>query len=98
MPTGQTGIAIAGWGIAIDRVIADFAAAPPNSSCCEAATSAPDLIFVEGQGAINHPAYAPVTLALDVRHARPTRSLLVCDPARDAHRRLRRAARWAIAN
>jgi uncharacterized NAD-dependent epimerase/dehydratase family protein len=63
VPTGQTGIMIAGWGIAIDRVIADFAAGAAESLIAEAARE-DDLLFVEGQGAINHPAYAPVTTAL----------------------------------
>lgn len=63
VPTGQTGIMIAGWGIAIDRVIADFAAGAAESLVVEAARE-DDLLFVEGQGAINHPAYAPVTMAL----------------------------------
>jgi uncharacterized NAD-dependent epimerase/dehydratase family protein len=63
VPTGQTGIMIAGWGIAVDRVITDFAPGAAESLVCEASREA-DLLFVEGQGAINHPAYAPVTLAL----------------------------------
>ena len=61
--TGQTGIMIAGWGIAIDRVIADFASGAAEQLVVAAAANA-DLVFVEGQGGINHPAFAPVTLAL----------------------------------
>jgi uncharacterized NAD-dependent epimerase/dehydratase family protein len=61
--TGQTGIMIAGKGIAIDRVISDFAAGAVESLITDHAPGA-DLLFVEGQGGINHPAYAPVTLAL----------------------------------
>jgi uncharacterized NAD-dependent epimerase/dehydratase family protein len=61
--TGQTGIMIAGSGIAIDRVIADFAPGAAEQIVIEGARDA-DLLFVEGQGGINHPAYAPVTLAL----------------------------------
>lgn len=61
--TGQTGIMIAGSGIAIDRVIADFAPGATEQIVVEGARDA-DLLFVEGQGGINHPAYAPVTLAL----------------------------------
>jgi uncharacterized NAD-dependent epimerase/dehydratase family protein len=67
VPTGQTGIAIAGWGTAVDRVIADFA-----SGACEQLVLEGDrrigardgVLFVEGQGGIAHPGYAPVTLAL----------------------------------
>jgi len=61
--TGQTGIMIAGSGTAIDRVIADFASGAAEELVLENA-AASDLLFVEGQGGINHPAFAPVTLAL----------------------------------
>jgi uncharacterized NAD-dependent epimerase/dehydratase family protein len=67
VPTGQTGIAIAGWGTAIDRVIADFASGAAEQLVLEGdrRTGARDgLLFVEGQGGIAHPGYAPVTLAL----------------------------------
>ena len=64
VPTGQTGIAIAGWGISIDRVIADFAPGATEQLVLEGERRARDLLVVEGQGGINHPAYAPVTLAL----------------------------------
>ena len=81
VPTGQTGIMIAGWGISIDRVIADFAPGATEQLVLEAAKRNPDLIVVEGQGSINHPAYAPVTLAL-MYGAAPDALVLVCDPAR----------------
>jgi len=82
VPTGQTGIMIAGWGISVDRVIADFAPGATESLVLYAAQSHPDLIVVEGQGAINHPAYAPVTLAL-MYGAAPDALVLVCDPVRE---------------
>ena len=81
VPTGQTGIMIAGWGISIDRVIADFAPGATEQLVLQAAARNPDLIIVEGQGSINHPAYAPVTLAL-MYGAAPDALVLVCDPAR----------------
>lgn len=81
VPTGQTGIMIAGWGISIDRVIADFAPGATEALVLEAASRRPDVIIVEGQGAINHPAYAPVTLALMYGSA-PDALVLVCDPTR----------------
>jgi uncharacterized NAD-dependent epimerase/dehydratase family protein len=79
--TGQTGIMIAGWGIAIDRVISDFATGATEQIVLEAARRNPDYIFVEGQGGINNPAYAPVTLAL-MYGAAPDALLLVVDPKR----------------
>lgn len=79
VPTGQTGILIAGWGISIDRVIADFAPGATEHLVLQAAARGTDLIVVEGQGAINHPAYAPVTLALMYGSA-PDALVLVCDP------------------
>jgi uncharacterized NAD-dependent epimerase/dehydratase family protein len=61
--TGQTGIAITGWGIAVDHVIADFVAGAAARLVEEGAARA-DLLFVEGQGALGHPAYSGVTLGL----------------------------------
>jgi D-glutamate N-acetyltransferase len=81
VPTGQTGIMIAGWGISIDRVIADFAPGATEALVLEAAKRNPDVIIVEGQGSINHPAYAPVTLAL-MYGAAADALVLVCDPVR----------------
>ena len=79
VPTGQTGIMIAGWGISVDRVIADFAPGATEQLVLFAAHEGAELIVVEGQGAINHPAYAPVTLALMYGSA-PDALVLVCVP------------------
>lgn len=81
VPTGQTGIMIAGWGIAVDRVISDFATGSAEQLVLEAARRNPDYILVEGQGGINHPAYAPVTLSL-MFGAAPDALILVVDPKR----------------
>lgn len=62
VPTGQTGIIIAGWGIAIDRVVSDFAAGAVERLVLEQANR--DILLVEGQGALLHPAYSGVTLSL----------------------------------
>lgn len=80
VPTGQTGIMIAGWGIAVDRVISDFGPGACEQLVLQAARNA-DLLIVEGQGSINHPAYAPVTLSLLYGSA-PDALLLVVDPTR----------------
>jgi uncharacterized NAD-dependent epimerase/dehydratase family protein len=81
VPTGQTGIMIAGWGISVDRVISDFSAGAAEQLVLYAAHEGAQMIFVEGQGALNHPAYAPVTLALMFGSA-PDALVLVCDPRR----------------
>jgi len=44
--------------------VIDFAAGAAEQLVLEGDRRARDLLFVEGQGGINHPAYAPVTLAL----------------------------------
>lgn len=64
VPTGQIGIAVAGWGTAIDRVVADFAPGAAEQLVLEGERRARELLFLEGQGGINNPAFAPVTLAL----------------------------------
>jgi D-glutamate N-acetyltransferase len=63
VPTGQTGVAIAGWGIAVDHVISDYVAGAGERLVHEGAGRG-DLLFVEGQGALFHPAYSGVTLGL----------------------------------
>jgi D-glutamate N-acetyltransferase len=61
--TGQTGIAIAGQGIAVDAVVADFIAGAAELMVCEAAERA-DWVIVEGQGSLTHPGFSGVTLGL----------------------------------
>jgi uncharacterized NAD-dependent epimerase/dehydratase family protein len=63
VPTGQTGIAIAGWGIAVDAVVADFIAGAAERLVVEGAGRG-DLLWVEGQGSLVHPDYSGVTLGL----------------------------------
>jgi uncharacterized NAD-dependent epimerase/dehydratase family protein len=62
--TGQTGIVIAGWGICVDAVVSDFIAGASEQLVLEASRRGPDLILVEGQGSLGHPAYSGVTLGL----------------------------------
>ena len=64
VPTGQTGIAIAGWGIAVDAVVADFIAGAAERLVVEGAARGGEVLFVEGQGSLLHPAYSGVTLGL----------------------------------
>jgi uncharacterized NAD-dependent epimerase/dehydratase family protein len=64
VPTGQTGIAIAGWGIAVDAVVSDFLAGAGERLLVEGHERGGELLFVEGQGSLIHPAYSGVTLGL----------------------------------
>ena len=64
VPTGQTGVVIAGWGICVDAVVSDFVAGAAETLVLQAAGSSPELILVEGQGSLGHPAYSGVTLGL----------------------------------
>jgi len=60
--SGQTGIMIAGEGIAIDAVVADFAAGA--AELLSPANAPTHLDVIEGQGSLFHPSYAAVSLAL----------------------------------
>jgi uncharacterized NAD-dependent epimerase/dehydratase family protein len=73
--TGQTGIMIEGWGIAVDAVVADFIAGAAERLVLEGAKDA-DVVLVEGQGSINHPGYSGVTLGL--LHGSCPDALILC--------------------
>ncbi len=81
VPTGQTGIAIAGWGISVDAVVADFIAGAAERLVVEAVERGGELLLVEGQGAITHPAYSGVTLGL--LHGSAPHALVLCHRAGD---------------
>lgn len=77
--TGQTGIMIAGRGIPMDAVIADFAAGAAELLSPDTAPDHWDV--VEGQGSLFHPAYAGVSLAL--LHGSQPDVIIVChEPGR----------------
>jgi len=82
VPTGQTGIAIENYGIAVDRVVADFAAGAVERMVRERAAEF-DVLFVEGQGAIAHPAYSGVTTSI-LHGAMPDRLVLCHVAGREA--------------
>jgi len=78
--TGQTGILIAGGGIPMDAVVADFAAGAAELLSPDAAPTHWDVI--EGQGSLMHPAYAGVSLAL--LHGSQPDVIVVChEPGRE---------------
>ncbi|HWP30122.1 MAG TPA: DUF1611 domain-containing protein [Fimbriimonadales bacterium] len=72
--TGQVGLCISGRGVAIDAVRVDYAAGAIESEVMNASKDA-DVILVEGQGSLCHPA-ASANLAL-LRGAMPTHLLMV---------------------
>jgi uncharacterized NAD-dependent epimerase/dehydratase family protein len=76
VPTGQTGIAIAGWGIAVDAVVSDFLAGAAERLVVEGHERGGELLFVEGQGSLVHPAYSGVTLGL--LHGSVPHELVLC--------------------
>lgn len=63
--TGQTGIMIGcDAGAPLDALVSDFVAGATEELVLQAASKRPDIIFVEGQGTLSHPAYSGVTASL----------------------------------
>ena len=83
VPTGQTGMMIDGWGVAVDRVISDFVQGTVEWMIEDAETRG-DWILVEGQGSLDHPAYSSVTLGL-IHGATPHAMVMVHKPGLAAH-------------
>ncbi len=78
--TGQTGIMIAGGGLPMDAIIADFEAGAAEILSPDATADHWDVI--EGQGSLFHPAYAGVSLGL--LHGSQPDIIIVChEPGRD---------------
>lgn len=77
--TGQTGIMIAGRGVAIDAVVADFIAGAAEWLSPDNMPNHWDII--EGQGSLFHPAYSGVTLGL-LHGSQPDALVLCHDPSR----------------
>ncbi|RUO53644.1 N-acetyltransferase DgcN [Pseudidiomarina homiensis] len=72
--TGQSGILVAGEGIAVDCVVADFIAGAVEELAPANAANHWDII--EGQGSLFHPAFAGVSLGL--LHGAQADALVVC--------------------
>jgi uncharacterized NAD-dependent epimerase/dehydratase family protein len=83
VPTGQTGIWIAGWGIAIDAVVSDFLAGAAERLVVEGADRGGELLWVEGQGSLVHPAYSGVTMGL--MHGAAPHAYVLVHKARATH-------------
>ncbi|WP_026362798.1 N-acetyltransferase DgcN [Methylopila sp. M107] len=81
--TGQTGVLIAGRGVALDAVVADFIAGAAEWLTPAAAADHWDV--VEGQGSLFHPSFAGVTLGL--LHGSQPDAFVVChEPTRKTMR------------
>lgn len=81
--TGQTGVLIAGRGVAIDAVVADFIAGAAEWLTPDADEGHWDVI--EGQGSLFHPSFAGVTLGL--LHGSQPDAFVVChEPTRTTMR------------
>lgn len=78
LATGQTGMMIANNGLPVDRLISDFAAGLVEEQVLNLSNQY-DWVFVEGQGALNHPGYSPVTLSL--LHGSMPDALIFCHKA-----------------
>jgi uncharacterized NAD-dependent epimerase/dehydratase family protein len=90
--TGQTGILIEGWGIAVDAVVADFIGGAAERLVLEAARGN-DVVLVEGQGSLVHPGYSGVTLGL-LHGSMPDAMLLCHQPSRQCPFAESRAYDW----
>lgn len=77
--TGQTGIMIAGEGMPLDSVVADFIAGAAEMLSPNAPADHIDII--EGQGSIFHPSYAGVALGL-LHGSQPDRFVVCHEPGR----------------
>ncbi|RLG73147.1 MAG: DUF1611 domain-containing protein [Methanobacteriota archaeon] len=78
VPTGQTGVLVAGWGVVVDRVPSDFIAGAVEEMILQASKEY-KTIFVEGQGSIIHPAYSGVTLG--ILHGAMPHAMILCHEA-----------------
>lgn len=83
--TGQTGILVAGGGIALDAVVADFISGAVEQLAPARTDDGWDVI--EGQGSLFHPSFAGVSTGL-LHGAQPTAIVLCHDPARSEMRGL----------
>ena len=82
LATGQTGIMLgADEGVAIDALAADFIPGVIEKLILKLESEGKKLIFIEGQGALRHPAYGQVTLGL-IYGSMPQMSVFVHDPSR----------------
>ena len=81
--TGQSGILVAGEGVAVDCVVSDFISGSVEALCPANDDDHWDLI--EGQGSLYHPAFAGVSLGL--LHGSQPDALVICHALNRDHMR-----------
>ncbi|HLX11294.1 MAG TPA: DUF1611 domain-containing protein [Bacteroidota bacterium] len=81
VPTGQTGILLAGKGVAVDSILSDYVAGAIELEVERSAATGAEYIHVEGQGSILHQGYSSVTLGL-MHGVVPDAMILVHHPIR----------------
>jgi uncharacterized NAD-dependent epimerase/dehydratase family protein len=81
--TGQTGILIAGVGVPVDAVVADFISG--SVECLSPARKDGGWDLIEGQGSLFHPSYAGVSLGL--LHGAQPDALVLCHESGREHMR-----------
>ena len=79
--TGQTGILIAGSGVSIDAVVADFISGA--AEWLSPANEPDHWDVIEGQGSLFHPSYASVSMGL--LHGSQPDAFVVCHEAERTH-------------
>lgn len=84
--TGQGGILIGcDAGAPVDAITGDFMAGEVEAMVREVDERRPDLILVEGQGALSHPAYGAVSLAIH-QGCWPDAMVMCHDPSREHYK------------
>ena len=89
--TGQTGILIAGEGVPVDAVVADFISGAIEQLAPARHDSGWDVI--EGQGSLSHPSFAGVSTGL--LHGAQPEAIVVCHEPGRAH--MRGLPGWPVA-
>ncbi|WP_437193434.1 DUF1611 domain-containing protein [Planctomicrobium sp. SH527] len=81
LATGQTGIMIVGNGVPVDCVVSDFVNGAVENLVVE--NQQHDVLLIEGQGSITHPAFSAVTMGL--LHGSAPQGLIFCYEAGRTH-------------
>ncbi len=81
--TGQTGMAISGWGVSVDALPSDFVSGAIEELIEESAKEY-DIIFVEGQGSLMHQGYSAVATGI-LHGAMPDAMILSLEANRTAN-------------